>query len=572
MPSTDQAPMLTPLVDTLSSQSLSSQDIVHHTALLAAWAWCAQHRPELGLPAPKAHPGITQAMEAMEKALKAAGCPISMVPDFLEMNCTGRIVQELQDKVAALAWPDAETLVKELASLAEQIQGQQAHTLPLELAKLMVAQGRTTNQRITAAYPMSDLPMALAGEASARTYATASHSLLSEALVMICGVSVIPQDHESKTPCAEVVLSVPPLGAKAPSTGKAGNRRSSKSDGIGLLEAWELSTRRAIVLVSPGLLFQGTEYSLREELIRENAIDMVIQLPGQTLLDTSVPPVLMVLDHQRDKSAPITFVDAPRLIADTPRQRTKPLYQRTEFWEELARLTEKPHEGDAAKLVEKSTIEANDFDLSVNRYVMGRATQKISDLDNVRPLAEVADIIRAQVLKGEEGDDGKLFIEVGGRDIDESGRIRIQEPRKEIVVAGRARKRAEQQQLRPGDVLLIGKGSTGRVALVGEDCGDNWAAGQVFLIIRAKAHGIRSEYLYRYLTSPLVQQYLEEIVSGSGIPILKAQDIKSLPVPFARAEEQERVIDIHRQIMSEYEAIKAHQAKIKELSQQHWAL
>ena len=141
------------------------------------------------------------------------------------------------------------------------------------------------------------------------------------------------------------------------------------------------------------------------------------------------------------------------------------------------------------------------------------------------------------------------------------------------MVAGRNRKRAEQQQLRPGDVLLIGKGSTGRVALVEEDCGKNWVAGQVFLIIRAQKRGrVKSEYLYRYLASPMVQQYMKEIASGSGVPVLKAKDIHNLPVPVPSLEEQERVIYVHRQIMKEHEAIKVHQAKIEELSQQHWPI
>ena len=68
----------------------------------------------------------------------------------------------------------------------------------------------------------------------------------------------------------------------------------------------------------------------------------------------------------------------------------------------------------------------------------------------------------------------------------------------------------------------------------------------------------------------MVQQYLEEIASGTGTPILKANDVKTLPVPVPSLEEQERVIGVHRQIMEEYEAIRAHQEKIEELSRQHW--
>jgi len=576
MQSTEPTRMLGLLVDTLRSEGLKSDFIVQHASLLAAWAWCFRHRPELGLPDPKDRPGITVAMQAMRTALATAEGSSNMAPDFLEMNCTGRTVQDLQDTVAALDWPDAESLVAALASLAEQALGQQAYLspLPLELAKLMVTLGRTTGQRVLAAYPMSDLPMALAGEAAERTYATTSHSLLSEALVLICDATVVPQGRGATVPHADVVLSVPPMGAKVLDPNGAGKRRSRRSEAVGLQEAWEHSTGRSVVLMLAGTLFDMAEYGLREGLVRDNAINMIIQLPGQTLWNTNVPPVLVVLDHQREQGAPTTFVDASRLLPDNTRQRSRPLHQNSEFWEALSQLVMEPSSGPASRQVSQAEIEGNDFDLSVNRYIVGDATRKISYLENARPLNEVAEIVRAQTLKGEEGEDGMLFIEIGGRDIDDdSGQIRIEKPRKELQVAGRTRKRAEQQQLRPGDVLLISKGSIGRVALVGDDCGDNWVAGQVFLILRTQERGlVKPEYLYRYLASPMVQKYLDEIASGAGIPILKASDIKTLPVPVPGREEQERVIGVHRQIMEEHEAIRAHQAKIEELSQQHWAI
>lgn len=571
--------MLMPLVDALRGKGLGNHDIVRHASLLATWAWCFHHRPELGLPDPGSCPGIISAMETMNEALVAAGSSLSMPPDLLEMSCTGRTVQDLQGMVATLEWPDTESLVAALAGLVEQAPGQHADQfqLPLPLANLMAKLGQANGQRVLAAYPMSDLPMALADEAVVRTYASSSHSALSEALILISGAMMVTQaygTYVTTAPQADVVLSVPPMGVRISDTGSTEKQRSRRSEAVGLQEAHELSTRRAVVLGPASLLFDKTEHALRETLVRDAAIDMVIQLPAQTLWGTNIPPVLLVLDHQRKPKAPITFIDAARLLPDTSQQRRKPPHQNPEFWEALGQVIASDSlSGEASWQVSLSDIENNDFDLSVNRYVAGDATRNIRDLEEARSLSEVAEIVRAQILKSEEGDDGRLFIEIGGRDIDASGQIHIEEPYKEVMVTGRTRKRAEQQQLRPGDVLLIGKGSTGRVALVGEDCGENWVAGQVFLIIRAQKRGrVRPEYLYRYLASPMVQQYLKEIASGTSIPVLKANDIKHLPVPVPSLEAQEQVVDVHRQIMEEYRAIKAHQAKIEALSQQYWAI
>lgn len=569
MPSTDPIRMLEPLLEALRGQGLKSNDAVQQASLLAAWAWCYRYRPELNLPNPERRPGITAAMQAMRTALEETGGFPTINPDFLEMNCTGRTVQDMQGMVATMDWLNTESVVKALANLAEQAMGQQSGQLqlPLELAKLMVQLGKTNGKQVLAAYPMSDLPMALADGAAERTYASTSHSALSDALVLISGASLA-----TEASSADVVLSVPPVGAKVSGINAAGKRRSRRSEAVGLQEAWEGSTDRAVVLMLAGTLFDMAEYELRESLVRENAIDMVIQLPGQTLLGTSTPPVLIVLNHQRDQGAPITFVDASRLVADSARLRSKPAHHNQELWDALSQLVMNSPTGPACRLVSQGEIASNDFDLSVNRYVMGDATQKMAGLDNARPLQNVAEIVRAQTLKSEE-EGGTLFIEIGGRDIDTNGQIRIEEPPKELHVAGRTRKRAEQQQLRPGDVLLISKGSIGRVALVGSECGDNWVAGQVFLILRTQERGLmKPEYLYRYLASPMVQQYLEEISSGAGIPILKANDIKNLPVPVPSPEEQKRVLDVHQQIMDEYDAIRAHQARIEELTQMHWAI
>lgn len=573
MLSTDQTHMLTPMAALLRDQGLKNDTIVQQVSLLVAWAWCYRHRPELNLPNPKGRPGITTAMQAMKKALEEKGGAPTVDPDLLEMSCTGRTVQDLQDMVATLEWPDAENAVKALASLAEQLLGQQTSlsSLPLELAKLMVRLGRLTGQRVLAAYPMGDLPMALADEAAERIYASTSQSALSEALVLISGATVVTHDHDASVLHAEVVLSVPPMGVRVASPDDTMKPRHRRSEAVGLQEAHKLAAHRAVVLTPMATLFDTTEYALRESLVRSNALDMVIQLPGQTLLNTNIPPVLVVLDHQREQGAPVTFLDASRLLSDTPRQRNKPPRQNSAFWEALNQMAMNPTLGTACQLVTQDEIKSHNFDLSVNRYVMGTATKQISDLANTRPLHEIAEIVRAQTIKGEEGEDGKRFIEIGGRDIDASGTICIEEPRKEVVVAGRTRKRAEQQQLRPGDVILIGKGSIGRIALVKNDCGDNWMAGQVFLIIRTQGRGVvKPEYLYRYLSSPLVQQYLDEIASGAGISILKANDINNLPVPVPSQEGQGQVIGVHRQIMEEHKAIRAHQARIEELSRQHW--
>ena len=555
---------------------LSRHATVNQVSLLATWAWLSHNSPELGLPKPGDGRGVTAALTAIEEVCFEPGVKLSYRADLLELECPGRVMQSLEEMTAKLFWPDLNALIRDLIDMAKDHswRSRVETTLPIELASVMASLGNVEGRSLLATYPMSDVPMVLAEAATSRTLVMQKASPLAEALAIIGGAKRVQETPENTQLTADVVLSSPPWGTKSPAN-RDMNKGVGSSEGIALHDAWQQSRQRAVVLLAPHVLSRGKESLLREELVRANAIDMVIQLPERTLWHTAVAPVLVVLDHQRGADAPTLFVDANRLLAED-RQDPVPVWRRShndEFWEALTGLAESPEEGRGARFVSKAEIEKNAFDLSVKRYLIGEATQKVSNLENTRPLFDVAEIIRAQMLKSEEGDDGQRVIEVGGRDIDDTGFIRLQETPKEVVVSGRARNRAEQQRLYSGDILLIGKGSIGKVALVGDDCNDHWVAGQVFLIIRAKERDVvKPEYLYRYLASPLMQQYLEEIASGSGIPVLKANDIKTLPVPVTSIAEQERVIDVHRQIMEEYEAIKAHQDKIKQLSQQHWAI
>lgn len=562
---------LPPLADLLRGQGLRTHEILEQVTLLAAWAWCSETRPELSLPSPQERPGIPAAMAAIEKALASMGAAFPQ-RDTLEMNCTGRVLQELQEQVVKLTWPTNDALVAEIGMLNRSMR---ADLLPPELSETMVKQTNVVRQKVLFAYEMSAVPMAIAHEAASRVYASPSVTPLTAGLILIAGATVIDGNPELTRSEADCVVAVPPFGQKEAGPKGAENPKLS-SEGAGLQLAWERSSSRAVVLVTPGVLFRGSEDALRTSLVRANAIEMVIQLPSQTLSNTNVPPVLVVLDHCRDDGKPIVFVDAERVLPQHSGTRRGGLPSHPEFWFALNAILDNPSQGSACALATRADIEANDFDLSVNRYVIGDASRKIHALDDTRPLADVAEIIRGQLIKSEDGDDSDdrtVMIEIGGRDIDESGQLRLQEPQKILEVPGRSRKRAEQLRVRPGDVLLIGKGSTGRIAIVGEDCGQNWVAGQVFLIIRSQDRGlVRPEYLYRYLASPLVQQYLEEITSGSAIPIFKAQDIKSLPVPIPGPDEQERVIDVHRQIMKEYAAIEGHRAKIDDLTRACWSI
>ena len=112
----------------------------------------------------------------------------------------------------------------------------------------------------------------------------------------------------------------------------------------------------------------------------------------------------------------------------------------------------------------------------------------------------------------------------------------------------------------------------GRVAFVDDSCGDNWIAGQAFIIIRSKGTAVSTPFLYQYLASELIQEYIQETATGAVMALLKAADVSGIPVPLPSAETREAVEATHKKILAEYESIQEHRDTISRLKLQNWSL
>jgi hypothetical protein len=85
--------------------------------------------------------------------------------------------------------------------------------------------------------------------------------------------------------------------------------------------------------------------------------------------------------------------------------------------------------------------------------------------------------------------------------------------------------------LSASDVLISVKGTLGRIVLMPEGIPDCWLPSLQMTVMRVKDVSVlSSEYLYYYLNSPAIQQYIQSKNSGSGIPLLRLDDVKRIPV------------------------------------------
>lgn len=161
---------------------------------------------------------------------------------------------------------------------------------------------------------------------------------------------------------------------------------------------------RMAVVVSLGVLFRGAaERQIRERLLSENLIDAVIALPPKMFSHTGIQVAILILRMGRADDG-VLFIDASRsyqqgklrnLLRDSDIETIEEAYQ-------LRRDTVR-----SSRVVARKEIAANDFDLSVSRYVEATEEEPELDLTALRMqrgeiLAELASLEKklAILLKG----------------------------------------------------------------------------------------------------------------------------------------------------------------------------
>ena len=140
-----------------------------------------------------------------------------------------------------------------------------------------------------------------------------------------------------------------------------------------LIEAAVHKKGRVAVVVPHGVLFRGAaEGRIREKLIQDNLLDVVIGLPGNLFPSTSIPVAILIFDRAREQGGAnqsrkdVLFIDASRQYQPGKNQNTL-------LDEHISTIL---NTYKARKAVEKyahpasfAEIEENDFNLNIPRYV-----------------------------------------------------------------------------------------------------------------------------------------------------------------------------------------------------------
>jgi type I restriction enzyme M protein len=360
---------------------------------------------------------------------------------------------------------------------------------------------------------------------------------------------------DGELPRYDVTISLPPFGLKGDFYNKAVegdwfNRFPEKTKQGTILAIQHLLaiTRRiGVIAVQDSILFSpGAEHRLRKSLINQGVIHTVIAMPNSLMPHTNIGFSILVLTPSI-KNDSVDFIDLSGSNFYTGNGRVKILNNLDKIFSSISalRILHKNDDSEYVKNIKNSEIESKNFNLSPSKYVLSADIQSVNKRLEGKEIVLLGDhikVIRPRVHRIGV-DSGVEALEIGAADIPDRGYL--DKPAKTVLLSDVM---PNDNYAKPNDIVLIVKGSTGKVGIVpssvpGPEKG-GWVVGQSAIILRVDSDEIDANSLLVYLRSNIGQSLLKSITEGSTIPFIKLSDLKELQVIIPDTKIKEKISKI----------------------------
>jgi type I restriction enzyme M protein len=299
---------------------------------------------------------------------------------------------------------------------------------------------------------------------------------------------------------------------------------------LAIRHALSQTNSRLVIAVQNSILFShGYEKELRRDLVDRGMVDSVIAMPTGLLSQTNIAFTILILNPKGGLKS-IRFINADTQDFYESTSRTKTQLININRLIDLAGSDK--NSGNCA-IVSIQKILEGDYQLQVDRYVISESRRQLEKrLSNLNTI-QLGDIVRTvrSIPAGLSAEKPIAAMEIGAFDLPQFGYI---EPKgKAISIDSNLAKRYEDCFLRPLDIVLIVKGSVGKIGLVPFDVpapgNGGWVAGQSAIVLR-----VHPEYcaqsLFVQLRSPMGQALLASIVSGATIKLIQLRELMKLEI------------------------------------------
>ena len=315
--------------------------------------------------------------------------------------------------------------------------------------------------------------------------------------------------------------------------------------------------------------------SLKEYLVKNGFLEAVIQLPAGILYSTILAPALLVINTSETYSRlEILFIDAS---GDDFTKQVSRNYKQLTGIEKITSLLEKNAETVISGLRSAEDVLKMKCNLDVKRYVRSPASIRFDDVlvkFKTRRLGDIAKIIGCQSIKNDDNmwSRNDTVNEIGAKNIDQYGMIDDNKGYKCIKPFNKDFEMVRKQKLYADDIIIAVKGSVGKCAYI--DMKNNgYIANNSFVILRLSLNASLSPFcLLHFLQSELVQAYLKQLVTGSGVPMLKTIDLKELLVPIPEKSLQAEHTVLHKKVIKLVKAKNNLEEEIEETIASFWDL
>lgn len=303
----------------------------------------------------------------------------------------------------------------------------------------------------------------------------------------------------------------------------------------------------ALCLLPPSFLFRASkaDQAFKERAICDYGLDTVVGLPRGIFGGSGIAGALVLfrreaaVEKRGRHSQEIFMIDA--------RGERDGIGSGTGLPSGLAELIRSRVSSAISTSVSLDELVANDFNLSVERYVLGPEALRMRELaaaTTTVPLDDIVEFYRPQAIPSPKDTTIPLdtAAEVGISDIDEAGLVIS--PGKQIAIAPDMALQARRARLEPGDIIMVIKGSVGKVGFVREiPDGATWLASQSFVILRLRRRTLITDprVLFRFLSSSLGQTTIQSLRIGSTVPGLQMADVRRLPIFILEPKEQDGI-------------------------------
>ena len=349
--------------------------------------------------------------------------------------------------------------------------------------------------------------------------------------------------------------------------------RTSSLPVLDLRHMMAQTQEKAVIAVPNSILFsRGVEHTFRKDLLEQGMVEAVISMPAGLLPNlVGVAFSILVLDIKGNASS-VRFMDGSGELFSEKIGRGR---VRLTHWEKLLEVYQALEDDSLVRKVSVREILDNDASLEVTQYLLSTEIKKVNQLLGTSEACELQQLVEMIRPTPRLYTDGEVAaIEVGVGDFPDFGHLNT--PTKQVEINPSFLKgKGTQQFLRPGDIIIVVKGSVGRLALVPDDIpppGENgWVVNQSCMILRA-TRGINPVVLFMYLRSDVGQTLIQRIVSGATTHLIQLRSLQELPVILPPLEEARAVTETFEKQARLQEQIAMLNQEQQRLDKTHWHL